>query len=518
MTNHNKNSDPTAVDKTVLFTPDNEESAVDADSLRRDFSLKPSSDTNPFGDVSILAEGGVGLILKGFDSNLGREIAIKVLRPGKRSDKNAVRRFIREARATAQIDHPNVVPVHELGVHPELGVYFTMRKIGGEPLSTIIQRLRAGNPEYEKKYSLSQLMHLFTDVGNGVAYAHSKGIIHRDLKPDNIFIGDFGEVIIIDWGLVRNLENPGSHSSEEGPARRDSASELNIDIDDKLDKNLTKDGHISGTPCYMSPEQALGENSKIDHRSDIYTLGIILYQMLTLKLPFEGEDVPEIMNKILEGKFLPPRQVSPKRHIPAELEAICEKAMSHKPEDRYQSVNELLKDIYNYFDDFPVSALKHTLLGRFRKFCLRHKLASVAVITLLITIGAALGLHDEFMKMRYGPLYDTAQKSIQRSMSDIDSAAALLERTKKHATSTAHRSPATCKEDELCSEAERRADENANLALLLLDTIPADLKNSPDIKNAYAKLLDRQIRYYSEKKDFAKVKRLKQRLKQLREE
>ena len=498
-----KSSAPTVVDKTLIITSENENSKLNTEDLQKQFHIKSSSDEDFYGKLSILAEGGVGMILKGTDSNLGREVAVKVLRPEKRENPNAVKRFIREARATAQIEHPNIVPIHELGIHPELGVYFTMKKIGGEPLNTVIQHLQAGLPEYTRQYSLSQLMHIFTDVGNGIAYAHSKGIIHRDLKPDNIFIGSFGEVLVIDWGLVRNID--ASETEKDGYDTEKNESEINIDIENESELNLTKEGHISGTPYYMSPEQVRGENSKIDHRSDIYTLGVILYQMLTLRLPFEGKSTIEIMKKVAKGDFTPPRQAAPQRRIPMELEAICMKAMAHSPKERYQNVNDLLKDIYNYFDDFPVSAVKHSLLGRFWKLCMRHKIMTATSLAILLTVTAALSLHEEFMKLKYGPLYSTTHKTIKQSISDIDNAAMLLKQGSNTGINNSWDNVSST-----CSEAAKRADENMKLALLLLKSIPPEMRKSPELITAYKTLINKQINFYKAKNDIQKVKELKQ--------
>lgn len=267
-----------------------------------------------------------------------------------------------------------------------MGCLFHDEKIAGEDLKDILFKLEEHQPEYEQKYTLSKLLDIFRDVCNGVSFSHSKGVIHRDLKPENIFVGDFGEVLVLDWGLVRELKHNAESMEKEGPsepAKDQFDSSVNIDIDDSKTPDLTLDGFVSGTPFYMSPEQAKAENNLIDHRSDIYTLRVILYQILSMRLPFQGEDIHGTLNLVALGDFIPPRKIAPQRKIPAELEAICLKAMAYNREDRYQKVEDLVADIYNYQDSFPVTAMHYSWASRFWKLCRRHPVISTSVAAVL---------------------------------------------------------------------------------------------------------------------------------------
>ena len=175
---------------------------------------------NRFSHIKTIGLGGVGAVLSAYEPELNREVAIKILRPAFRNKPDSLKRFVREARATAHIEHPNIVPVHQLGVFSDNGVYFSMKKVEGRNLRSVIRKLSEGDKEFLKKYTLRQLLQIFVSIGNGVAYAHSKGVIHRDLKPANIMLGDYGEVMVMDWGLVK-------YSAEKDKSKE----EWHVDLD-----------------------------------------------------------------------------------------------------------------------------------------------------------------------------------------------------------------------------------------------------------------------------------------------
>ena len=512
-TNNKFKDEPSEIDKTIVCNNTHIKGDLDVDELRSSLGIKSYDDSDFYGDLKPLGEGGVGLVFKGHDTNLGRDVAIKILRPQKRINRNAIERFIREARATAQVEHPNIVPVHEMGVHPELGLYFTMRNLVGEDLTAILIRLKNGDKEYENRYSLSQLMHIFTDVGNGIAYAHSKGVMHRDLKPDNIFIGDFGEVLIIDWGLVRTIV-PDKNEEESQTSET-----VNVDLDASLNPCLTMDGYISGTPSYMSPEQVLGDNSKIDHRSDIYTLGVILYQLLTLELPFKGSTIEEVVALVARGDFTPPCKRAPERKIPKELEAICMKAMAYSPDNRYQNVQDLLKDIYNYFDNFPVSAMTHSLFGRLWKLCLRHKIITSVSSAVIFTLMLAVFLHQAATYIKYDTLYNSANARIEKSLSELKDADKFL--TSSRAVHNKQKSVSEESEcnllDAECRAAQKKAEINAKLALAILDDIPAQFRGTSKVRDAEIRLLKNHLEHCIRAEDKKMATRLLDQLKSVLE-
>jgi serine/threonine-protein kinase len=312
--------------------------SLDFGNVKQVLSAKKDKGGTHYTQIEPLGKGSFGEVHCAHDTLLGREVAIKSLKKNFREEKEVVDRFLKEARGTAQLEHPNIMPVHEMGVSEEFGIYFTMKKVQGEDLKEILDKLD-GNPAfYESSYPLNFLLEVFLSVCNGVAFAHSKGVIHRDLKPANIMIGEFGEVLVLDWGLVKNIgeEDEGSGSS------------IHLRMDEFDIGSQTLEGAVSGTPNYMAPEQAEGRIGDIDIHSDIYSLGAILYHILARCPPFEKTQLRRLLGNVKAGIYDPPRKRRPELNIPKELEAICLKAMSRHPLNRYLSVEKLAQDIRNY--------------------------------------------------------------------------------------------------------------------------------------------------------------------------
>jgi serine/threonine-protein kinase len=291
---------------------------------------------NKYKFIRKLVSGGMGSIFKVQDQDLNRLSAMKVILPRFKSNEDTLCDFITEAKITGLLEHPNVIPVHELGLLRDTGLFFTMKLLGqGESLNDILNEIRRGNPEYVEKYNTYHLLNIFRKVCDAVSYSHSFNIVHRDIKPHNIMVGDYGEVLLMDWGIAQFVGNPGD---ENDPTIR----EVREDIE-KYTKG--KKDMIKGSPTYMSPEQVIGEPHLLDKRSDIFLLGSTLYHMFTFEAPYFGKDIYEILRKAETGDLVPPQIRNPATQIPEEICRIIMKAMAHRKENRYQNVEELASDI-----------------------------------------------------------------------------------------------------------------------------------------------------------------------------
>lgn len=286
--------------------------------------------------MQLHSQGGIGQVWRAQDTLLGREVALKELLPELRGSKRHRERFFREARVAAQLNHPGTAPVFE---YREEGgrCYYTMRFYTGKTLTEAIRQTHANASENGDSASFEQLFPLleqFLIVCDTVAYAHSKGIIHRDLKGENVVLGEFGEVTVIDWGLAKSIHGkPGSVS-------------LHRDNDEQ---HPTIEGERLGTPGFMAPEQARGDLSAIDERTDVYGLAAVLYEVLTARPPFTGETANEVMHRV-ETK--PPVRPSALRtNTPEELEEICLKGLSKKQEDRYATAVEFRDAVRHWLSD-----------------------------------------------------------------------------------------------------------------------------------------------------------------------
>lgn len=286
-----------------------------------------------------IVSGGMGTIFRVFDNNLQRCLAMKVILPSLKKDREILSSFVKEAKITGLLEHPNIISVHEIGLDSQTGLYFTMKLAKGESLIDIISRLKKGDQDTAGKYNLFRLLNIFRKVCDAVSFAHFKNIIHRDIKPQNIMVGEHGEVFLMDWGLALFL---GEIKEETHPVENKDDEVVLMDISDSA---KGEKGLIKGSPTYMAPEQVKGDAGLLDHKCDIFLLGATLYHMFTHEAPYFGKDIYEILCKAENADYLPPEIRNPDRQIPEELCRIIKKAMAKNREDRYDSVHELAKDI-----------------------------------------------------------------------------------------------------------------------------------------------------------------------------
>lgn len=357
-----------------------------------------ASELGTLGDYRLIRElgrGGMGIVYEAEQISLNRRVALKVLPFAATFDPKQLQRFRNEALAAAQLHHPNIVPVHAVG--SERGVhYYAMQLIDGQSLAALIAELRAGTidglpapvsartaktpsqttaaatapaatlatmsvsrPSIQRREFFRSTAKLFVKAAEALDYAHQVGVMHRDIKPANLLLDDRGDLWITDFGLA--LFQGGS--------------------------GLTLTGEMLGTLRYMSPEQTLGKRALVDHRTDIYSLGITLYELLTLRPAMTGEDHQELMHQIASEEPRPPRLLNPA--IPVELETIVLKAIGKAAAERYATAQELADDLRRFLEDKPILARRPTLLDRTRKWGRRHKAIVVAGVVVLAL--AALG-------------------------------------------------------------------------------------------------------------------------------
>ncbi len=286
--------------------------------------------------------GGNGVVTLVYDTSMGRRLALKTLRAGPTATPRQVERFIEEVQITGQLEHPNIVPVHELGKLPNGEVYFTMKLVEGKTLEYVIRGLRRGYASIRNQYGRLRLLNILQQVCQAVGYANSKGVVHRDLKPANIMLGEYGEVLVMDWGLAKVRGCP--DGTDEGLHRGVRT------LRTVRSASATLHGTVKGTPAYMAPEQARGQVSQIDERSDVYSIGTILYECLTLKRPHEGTEALEVIRAVAKDPIQPPRERAPEQGIPEELEVIVMRCLEKDPKKRYSTTLAIHQDIENFLE------------------------------------------------------------------------------------------------------------------------------------------------------------------------
>ena len=322
----------------------------------------------------IHGEGGMKMIISSADRLTRRQVAIAKMKENKLT-RDSLKLFLHEARILARLDHPNIVPLYDIGLDTSGEPYFTMKLLSGEGLEDILIRLSKGDEKYLIKYSLNTLLEIFLKVSEAVAFAHSRNVVHRDLKPANIQVSDYGEVLLCDWGLAKDINLP-AQSTEE------------INLTEILSEQ-TMCGVIKGTPGYMAPEQLDIETGEITEKTDIYSLGCILYAILTHTKPIESDSLEMLKKKTIEGQVIPASQRSSK-HIPKALEAVVTKAMSVDPKERYPDAKALITEVRAYLNGFATKAQNAHFSTQLLLLIKRNRAVCVYIIISFMTLSGLI--------------------------------------------------------------------------------------------------------------------------------
>lgn len=344
------------------------------DRLRAEVELPDLGETK-YHLLGHLARGGMGTVYLAEDSSLGRTVALKVTNvadvTGDFSD-----RLLREARIVARLEHPSIIPVHDVGRLPDGRVFYAMKFVQGSRLD-----------QYAKNTdSLPDRLRVFQKICEAVAFAHAHGVIHRDLKPENVMVGPFGEVLVMDWGVAKVLRGASSSAEEMEPhppgEQQPKGGALLADAEVTQPLFDTAAGTVMGTPAYMAPEQARGEVESLDERTDVHALGAILYFLLTAHPPFVSASLSELRRQVMHEPPKAPRLVDPK--IQRQIEAVCLKAMSKEPANRYASAREMAGETARFLDGLPVTAYRESAIEKLGRWTARNRFIVFLILAYLL--------------------------------------------------------------------------------------------------------------------------------------
>jgi len=392
-----------------------------------------------------LGEGGMAVVHEATDVQLNRAVAVKRMRSNLSHREDARRRFFAEAEILAGLDHPGTTPVFEAGRLPDGDCFYAMKKVSGRTLAELLAERT--EDEIADRAVRARFLEIYFRVCQTVASAHQQGVIHRDLKPENIMVDDLGVVYVMDWGLAKSL----AEDAEAGQS----------------DSSRTRLGAVMGTPAYMSPEQASGNAAISDRQTDVFSLGVMLYEILTGFNPFRGETAVESMKGVIYHDPEAPRAHN--RRINRTLSAITMKAIAKDPFHRYRSAVELTEDIRRYREFLPVSAVGPTVWERFTNWSHRRPRLAAAVATLAVVIALA-GLAAAYQASVEAAMVAKAHGSIDAiddRLSHLNGAVAMAEQAVAGASEGAERLRARRTLAELTAELEVARDERRSYALAI---------------------------------------------------
>ncbi len=326
-----------------------------------------------------ISEGGMKVVWEVEDRRTRRKMAMALMREERIASPEDINTFLDEARLTANLQHPHIVPVHDIALDDSGNPYFTMNILHGNTLAHIFEQLREGHPEALHHYPRARLLSTFLKVCNAIEYAHTKGVLHLDIKPSNIMTGDFGDVHVLDWGLATLLTRPGGQREASPGVSADGRSK---------EKNAQHRRVLGGTPGYMSPEQAQGNLEEVGFHTDIYMLCAVLYEILTLQRPLQGENVDAVLRNTRRGDIVPLRTRGGKP--PVALAAIAMKGLAAHPAERYANVAALIHDIHQYQEGYATLAENPGFFTQLRLLIRRHRPAAALLGGTLLITGAIL--------------------------------------------------------------------------------------------------------------------------------
>lgn len=353
-----------------------------------------ATDAGRYRPGKVIGEGGMATVTEAEDTRLARTVAIKTMKPEVASSRDLCQRFVQEARILAALAHPGTVAVHDAGTMEHGELFYAMQRVHGDTLAVL---MRSRSPaQLRDRASLLRFVDIFARVCQTMAYAHANHIIHRDLKPGNIMVDRFGAEFVMDWGIAKRMD-----TEEDQPTTTE-----------------TQVGTVMGTPGYMSPEQTKALVEARDFQTDVFALGVILYEILTGRLPFQGKHQREVAREVLLHDPDPPLQINPR--CGRELSAICMTALAKDPRRRYATAGELAEDIRRFREFMPVSAIRPRFIDHVDNWAQRNKVLASIVATLAIVgliAGSAFGFHGYMQGriMQYGfGLVEESRQETQR--------------------------------------------------------------------------------------------------------